>query len=730
VLNWLQKYFGYLLVALIFFTAFMPAAGVFPDSQLLLTILTVALLALFLTFNLPIKLTPAHFSFAFFLLASLIAIFFSVWPVNSLLTFLLLLAYFFIFFLAGQAWQKILTPLLYVVILAGTALSLGGLIKYAVLNSQSISNLLAFGYKSEATQLMTMADRAFANFSSANSLAGFLALIIPVIVVQLVTAKKRVVRLLLAFALVVNLITFYLTFSKGGLAVLSFALILIGGFFVKEKDKQRQTILVVALLLFFTFTAYQFGLFARFSIGYALISALTRLELWQAAVKMILSRPLFGFGPGAFGTALPQFQVNSVYSLYTHNSYLQLASEAGILAFVLLVFTFALLLKEGYQKLTAAQDSQEKYLRVGLLASLTTFMLHNFVDYSWYVPAVALLFWFLAGLAVSSPTTETATPVLTKAKTTVLRWQRQVAFALLTLALLPLTFAYIGTNLQVQAELKLEGFSYSDGRRLAKLAVKFFPYNAEGYAILAKAYAEPANPQKHIKEALAAQKKAILFRPTWPFYYLRFADYLALASASPKKVWQNYQKAIKLYPLEPQIKVKAANWLYREGAYQRAVKVYEQAVKLSSVYQADKQTVKSLKTARTDVSTPVRAIGLAHLGLAKSYAQLKQFKQAEIHLKQAEKILGKLSGVIFAQGLIKEKQGKLEEAAKVYRQAAKKSLIVIGEINYQLAQVYLQMGQKEKALAELKKAAKAEPKFLPAAQLYKKLKLKETDAVK
>lgn len=733
VLNWLQKYFSYLLLALIFFTAFLPAAGLLPDRQLLLIILTVALLALFLTFNLPIKLTPAHLSFAFFLLFSLITTFFSVWPVNSFLTLILIAAYFTLFLLASNSSFN-LRKLTLAVVFGGTTISIWAVAKYAFVNQMSIERLLTLGRQEEAVQLMTMANKVFANFARANSLAGFLALIIPLLIGLLLAEEKEVLKFWLALALLVNLVAFFLTFSRGGFLSLSFALMLMAFFSVWQRQQLKSQklapkLLIIAILLGFIFLTYNFGFFSHFRLASILTSTVSRLELWQAALKMIARRPFFGFGLGSFGTALPPFQISSVYSLYAHNSYLQLAAEGGVITLVLLVFTFALFLREGYQKLVVS-GRQEKQLRVGLLASLTTFILHNIVDFTWYVPGVALLFWFLAGLAVSSPTTQAEGDLVIKANNTALSWQRQLAFVLLIFAVLPLAFAYIGTSFQVQAELKLRGFSYREAARLAKLAVKFFPYNAEAYDTLAKAYVQPIKPQKQIQQAIAAERKAIKLRPTWPHYYTRLAEYLALTGASSKQVWANYQKAIKLYPLEPQLKLKAGNQLLKLGEYQKAINAYQQTVKLSQIYQADKQTAKSFKTARVDVAIPGRTIGLAYLGLAKSYAYLGQVKKAQISLKKAEKILSKVPGVIFTQGLIKEKQGNLSQAVKFYQQAADKTPFILGEINYRLALVYLKLGQKTKALAELKKAANTEPKFQPAIKLYKKLRLKEANAVK
>lgn len=638
----LKNYFSFFLVVLVLLAALSQGAGVLPDTQLLLILITFALIIFFLTLNSQLKLTAAHLSFSFLLLLALLATFFSIWQVNSLFAFLLLSAYFIFFIVAANLLSAFqLRPLAYFVVFVGTL---------------EAAWFLAASY----------VGKPF----SFSEVVGLLALTLPVLGGLFIQEEKEVFKFGLGLAFMLKTGAFYLALSKSGWPVLT---------------------------------------------------------LWQAAFRMIANRPLVGFGPGSFGTALPQFQTGAVHSFFVHNTYLQFAAENGLLALAALLVLFGLTLRLSWKNIKTASH-QEKYLRVGILVALVAFLAHNIVDYTWYLPAVSLLFWLLAGVSVSSETKEEVNQdsvsgvLLEKELTPKMSLKRWLVIVFLILALVPLVFAYIGTNLALQADLKLSSFNYSEGRRLAQLAVRFFPFNAEAYDTLAQAYAEPANPKKYIKEAIKAEKTAIKLRPTWPFYYARLADYLALANVPVTEVWRNHQKAIKLYPLEPQLKVKAANQLLKLGEHKKAVSFYQQAIALSRIYQANKQTAASLKTARSDVSVPVRAIGLAYLGLAKSYAHLRELKRAKLNLKEAKRILGPVPGVFFTEGLIAEKQNKLADAAGFYSQAMKKSLVMIPEQNYRLALVWLKLGQKEKAVQLLKKIVSTEPDYVPAQTLLKRVR--------
>ncbi|WP_148560732.1 O-antigen ligase family protein [Zobellia galactanivorans] len=68
----------------------------------------------------------------------------------------------------------------------------------------------------------------------------------------------------------------------------------------------------------------------------------SRTETWAKFYEFVLDKPLFGNGSGSFGGGgLGGF-------LGAHNSYLKLIGEAGIIPFLLLVFYFIYLIKNGY----------------------------------------------------------------------------------------------------------------------------------------------------------------------------------------------------------------------------------------------------------------------------------------------------------------------------------------------------------------------------------------------
>ncbi|MGC9070225.1 MAG: O-antigen ligase family protein [Elusimicrobiales bacterium] len=80
-----------------------------------------------------------------------------------------------------------------------------------------------------------------------------------------------------------------------------------------------------------------------FSLFYFVdVSSLTdRFEWWKVGVRMFLERPFAGWGYSSFTYILPAFSHSSLKTLYTHNHFLSVLCEGGILAFVVWIYFIA-----------------------------------------------------------------------------------------------------------------------------------------------------------------------------------------------------------------------------------------------------------------------------------------------------------------------------------------------------------------------------------------------------
>jgi len=113
-----------------------------------------------------------------------------------------------------------------------------------------------------------------------------------------------------------------------------------------------------------------------------------RLLWWKSSIEIIKETPLFGTGIGTFELVYPKFKTGSLHSIFAHSYYLQFASEAGIigvsifLSFVVYLFT----------------KIKEKSLKIAFLAIL----LQNAIDYSLYIPANGILFWFIVAIIIKN----------------------------------------------------------------------------------------------------------------------------------------------------------------------------------------------------------------------------------------------------------------------------------------------------------------------------------------
>ncbi len=219
--------------------------------------------------------------------------------------------------------------------------------------------------------------RVFFPFVTPNTLSGYLAMIIP-----LSLAQKNRIWLIPFFSLAL-----LFTRSLGALTCIFVGIIIF--FCLRPKFKLTMlsiffVFLIVVGVFYSRNTAVQLHLKPCFS-------AVARLRYWQDTLKIISSSPILGVGPGNF---------NLTYSRYTHNSYLQIWAETGIFSlFSFLWFVFIIL------KLTLKniKDNPHNTQIICLFTANIIFLLHNLVDFTFFLPEVSLIWWVIAGLSLSFP---------------------------------------------------------------------------------------------------------------------------------------------------------------------------------------------------------------------------------------------------------------------------------------------------------------------------------------
>ncbi len=115
-----------------------------------------------------------------------------------------------------------------------------------------------------------------------------------------------------------------------------------------------------------------------------------RLEYWQQAATLIARHPLAGVGAGNFN--LPR-------SRYAHNSYLQLWAELGPLGILAFLAAIGVLAAAVWRRRKTGPLSREQ---AALAACVAAFLVHNIVDFGFFLPEVNFLWWLTAGMLLTS----------------------------------------------------------------------------------------------------------------------------------------------------------------------------------------------------------------------------------------------------------------------------------------------------------------------------------------
>lgn len=212
---------------------------------------------------------------------------------------------------------------------------------------------------------------------------------------------------LLLIATILTMSALVATGSRGGFTSTFIALAVMAIFAAALPRREKKWKLLVgtavaSLLLVGTLTWISGGLLdARFHDLAAPNSEGLREALWAASLRMIASAPWLGLGLGTFQDAYPTYatQVYPYIMDKAHNDYLEFAAGLGVPAAISWWLALSWLASKSMRAFFVRRKNRI-YSLVGIGAT-TLVAVHSLVDFGLQIPAIALTYAILIGLALA-----------------------------------------------------------------------------------------------------------------------------------------------------------------------------------------------------------------------------------------------------------------------------------------------------------------------------------------
>ena len=319
---------------------------------------------------------------------------------------------FFLFFLHWRLPEngfRVIKQLIVVILVMGTFESFYGLLRFFGVQNR----VLNLGGGEEIYSVM-------GTFINRNHFAGYLLMVIPLSVGFLYSREAHRLQggggrlhrfssvdgktLLIGFSIIVMILGLLFSASRMGIVslLLSFSVIsILFGRVHGEKKFSKRSAWILGLALLW---GASIGLDAVISRFFGTSGDFQmRWKIWGGALQMVRDFPLFGSGLGTFAQVFPMYRSFHIRGMATHaeNDFLQLASEAGLLGFTLLLLLFLVLFVKtasGIRSLSAGDP--KRYVGLGGLVGILALMFHSQVERNLQIPANAFLYTLFWGIVL------------------------------------------------------------------------------------------------------------------------------------------------------------------------------------------------------------------------------------------------------------------------------------------------------------------------------------------
>lgn len=270
----------------------------------------------------------------------------------------------------------------------------------------------------------------FGPYVNRNHYAGLVDMVLPVIVCLFIyyrpryfysTLRERVVEafsnpttnvhILLGAAAALAATSVFLSLSRGGILSLLLSLAFLGMMLYKDKKKKGPMLVALVVIVVF-YSVGWFGwdrIFERFEAlrdAQGDISEM-RLDIWRDTVSIMKDFPLTGTGLGSFMRIYPHYRSVQPEGIidHAHNDFLELFSEGGIVAALIVLCFWASVIRKSYGSFRRRRERYSVMLYIGAAAGIVSMLIHSITDFNLHIGANALYLFFLTGLAVSAANT-------------------------------------------------------------------------------------------------------------------------------------------------------------------------------------------------------------------------------------------------------------------------------------------------------------------------------------
>jgi O-antigen ligase len=485
---------------------------------------------------------------------------------------------------------------------------------FALLGAVLIGGTLVatFGLREyiEAAKTHDLAHRTFSSFANPDFLAGYLLLVLPITLAAFVTARERMLRLLLGLGLAAQSACLLLTGSRSGVAMLLVALAvwLISVVYTGALRRQGRAIAlglaVFALGAFLGFaptlarfkgsvnvTDTQTGKVVQQSVAEAQgNSGAFRHWTWEGTVHMALANPLLGTGVGTYEVAYPKY-AETAFTLHAHNGYLQWMAETGIPSGFFLLAALAAATAFGthtlrLQRIRTVEDVAEEnsdnalfgdrsILLAGMLAGVLAALLHNLFDSDFYLVGTAINFAAVIGLMVGL--SRDLAPLGTQRP-------RPLGKELLGFTLLLAVFLLWRSSASLSVRTHIATGEEANAPETVETAVAAYRAAAEadpldGDPLLFQATMDLA--QRRPDDALSALQKSVHLAPTGKALY-RLGQ-LYMNTGDTANAIPTLERARQRDPQNPQILHLLARAMQKANQTDQAASVYHQLTALETM---------------------------------------------------------------------------------------------------------------------------------------------------